>query len=414
MVFDFCISNPAFNIAKENNIAGTGGNTTLYKTATRNDFDLRVKQDGMLVNITLKGIIQDLVSGHFKHHQVDLINLMDDIDVWPYNTCFFAIRKTNRTSPPNISGGMAAKIFSPLKNECFPFIYYSGNDNGMNALFGPDKKNKVIRRLPGKKSNDFTYDFTDKEVDHSPKFAFSVLESPKSYSVTDEPIIGGTICYIPTKLMAQAEKLKLFVETNEVFKEYTKRMKIRGHSFGLRYIKQFDLDQIKTGKEIPKEWAISNEDLLPPKKLLNDIEKNTQRAKDSGEIFTPTGLVEMVLDFVQELENEAFSDPSKTFLDSMCGDGQFLVGILKRKLDNGISLEKALSTIYGTELFPENAIICRDRLLNGREDLRHIVEKNIVCGDALKYDYSFGNTPTKINKKKKPTVIDNPLIFGTE
>lgn len=37
----------------------------------------------------------------------------------------------------------------------------------------------------------------------------------------------------------------------------------------------------------------------------------------------------------------------------------------------------------------DNVNLCRDRLLCGREDLRHVVEKNIVCADALKYDYSF-------------------------
>jgi len=392
MVFDFCISNPAFNIAKENNVAGTGGNTTLYKKATRNDFDLRVAQNGTLVNITLKGIISDLVSGYFSKYQVDNINLMDGIDIWPYNTCFFSIRKSQRISLPNISGGMAAKIFSPFKEDCFPFFYYSGNDNGMNKLFGADKKNKVIRRLPGKKSNTVTYDFTDKELDHKPKFAFSVLESPKSYTVTEEPIFGGTICYVPTDSIEQAEKIKLFVQKNEIFKEYIRRMKIRGHAFGLRYVRKFDLNQIETGKEIPREWGLIDSDFLPPQKLVNEIEKNIQRAKDVGEIFTPSTLVMIVLDFVEESESQAFKDPTKTFLDSMCGDGQFLVEILKRKVTNGIPIEQALSTIYGTELLPDNVKLCQDRLLCGQEHLRHIVERNIVCHDALTYDYSFNGT----------------------
>ena len=110
MQFDFCISNPAFNVAEGNNVAGTGGNTTLYKTATRNDFVNRVKPGGTLINVTLKGIIPDLIDGFFKDYQVDFIHLMDDIDVWPYNTCFFSVTKKPRTSPPVILGGMATKI----------------------------------------------------------------------------------------------------------------------------------------------------------------------------------------------------------------------------------------------------------------------------------------------------------------
>jgi len=37
----------------------------------------------------------------------------------------------------------------------------------------------------------------------------------------------------------------------------------------------------------------------------------------------------------------------------------------------------------------DNVDLCRERLLCGREDLRHIVEQNIQCKDALKYGYKF-------------------------
>jgi len=42
----------------------------------------------------------------------------------------------------------------------------------------------------------------------------------------------------------------------------------------------------------------------------------------------------------------------------------------------------------------DNVDLCRERLLCGREDLRHIVDKNIVCADALTYDYTFGEVAT--------------------
>ena len=63
MNFNFMTSNPAFNIAETNNKAGTGGNTTLYRTATRHAFDL-LEPNGLLLNITLKGIIPDLLEKH--------------------------------------------------------------------------------------------------------------------------------------------------------------------------------------------------------------------------------------------------------------------------------------------------------------------------------------------------------------
>jgi len=373
MDFDYCISNPAFNIAEENNVAGTGGNTTLYKTATRNDFKHRVKDDGTLVNITLKGIIPDLVSGHFKNYQVDFIHLMDDIDVWPYNTCFFSVRKTPRTSAPKILGGMAAKIYSPDPADCFPFVYYSGSNNGMNKFFGTGKPNRVIRQLPGKNRPSVSYDYTDKEIGAGWKFAFYVMESKKSYTVTEEPVYGGTICYIPTATEEEATKLKLFVENNQVFAEYIKRMKFKGHAFGLRNIRKFDLDQIKTGKEIPKEWAITDQDLSPPVKFDNNITEDRDRVKALGEVFTPTSLVNYVLDTLEKFDSTAFTS-NKTFIDSMCGDGQFLVGIKNKGVD--------VSNIYGIDLTPSNVDTALKRTTCSLT--------NIVCADSL------GSTFTKL------------------
>lgn len=372
-MFNYCISNPAFNIAESNNIAGTGGNTTLYKTATRNDFVNRLVDNGTLINVTLKGIIPDLVNGFFKNYQIDFIHLMDNYDVWPYNTCFFAVSKKPRVTPPKILGGMAAKIFSADPKDCFPFVYYSGSNNGMNKRFGPGKKNKVIRQLPGKNRDSLSYDFTDEEVASGPKFAFYVMESKKSYTVTSEPVYGGTICYIPFDREDQAEKMKLFVENNPVFAEYIKRMNIRGHAFGLRNIKKFDIDQIITGTEIPKEWGITENDLCARIHLKNDIEECRDRVKALGEVFTPTSLVEIILDTAEQYHPTIFTDPTNLFIDSMCGDGQFLIALKKRGID--------MDRIYGIEISNDNVQTCITRLDSDSD--------HIVCDD------SFGEKLTK-------------------
>lgn len=123
------------------------------------------------------------------------------------------------------------------------------------------------------------------------------------------------------------------------------------------------------------------------REYMSGVDRDSNRVKATGEIFTPTPLVQEILSKIP-LEN--FSDPTKTFLDPSCGDGQFLSEVLIRKIENGSSFEQALSTIYGVDLMQDNVDVCRERLLCGREDLRHVVEKNIVCADALKYDYSFG------------------------
>lgn len=130
---------------------------------------------------------------------------------------------------------------------------------------------------------------------------------------------------------------------------------------------------------------------------MSGVERDKARIKATGEVFTPTPLVQEMLD---QLPLESFTDPTKTYLDPSCGDGQFLSEVLIRKMENGSTFEQALSTIYGVDLMMDNVLECRSRLLcgmsgplplpiNGCDTYEQLVKKNIVCHDALTYDYSF-------------------------
>lgn len=123
---------------------------------------------------------------------------------------------------------------------------------------------------------------------------------------------------------------------------------------------------------------------------MSGVDREKTRVKSTGEVFTPTPLVEEILN---QIDQTIFNDVSKTFLDPSCGDGQMLSSVLYRKVQNGSTFEQALSTIYGVDLMEDNVNLCRERLLCGREDLRHIVERNIVCADALRYHYRFDGSP---------------------
>lgn len=131
---------------------------------------------------------------------------------------------------------------------------------------------------------------------------------------------------------------------------------------------------------------------------MSGIERDKVRVKATGEVFTPTSLVQEILD---KLDPALFSDPTKTFLDPSCGDGQFLGEVLIRKLENGIDFETALGSIYGVDLMQDNVELCRERLLCGREDLRHIVKQNIVCADGLRYHYRFDNSEPYDDEEKE-------------
>ncbi len=104
-----------------------------------------------------------------------------------------------------------------------------------------------------------------------------------------------------------------------------------------------------------------------------------QDIKDFGEVFTPDKIVNDMLDLVKEQIQENEEYITKTFLEPACGDGQFLVRILYRKLkqveklpieQRQLALVKALSSIYGVDIQEKNVDASRKRmkaLLLGRE-----------------------------------------------
>ncbi len=146
-------------------------------------------------------------------------------------------------------------------------------------------------------------------------------------------------------------------------------------------------------------------DHLRNRPYMSGIDRDKSRTKTTAEVFTPTKLVQEILD---NLPSELFKDTTKTFIDNSCGDGQFLSEVLIRKLESGMSIETALSTIYGVDLMPDNVKLCQDLLLCQQENLRHIVERNIVCADALEYHYRFDGTLS--GKAAEAEAFDN--LFG--
>ena len=100
--------------------------------------------------------------------------------------------------------------------------------------------------------------------------------------------------------------------------------------------------------------------------------KSKQRVTDHGEVFTAEREVKAMLDLVQT-ETERLDS---RFLEPACGDGNFLIEILSRKMQvvsrlSGNSLSayqlntcRAVASIYGVELMADNTEACRQRLYN--------------------------------------------------
>lgn len=132
--------------------------------------------------------------------------------------------------------------------------------------------------------------------------------------------------------------------------------------------------------------------------------KSKKRVADHGEVFTPSWLVERMLDLVKG-ESERIDS---RFLEPACGSGNFLVRILQRKLDTvevkyGRSkFEKhiyglvAVASCYGIELLADNIAECRANMLalfcdymgvtpgdEAYHAASHILSLNLIHGDAL-------------------------------
>lgn len=121
------------------------------------------------------------------------------------------------------------------------------------------------------------------------------------------------------------------------------------------------------------------------------LTRSKERVKALGEVFTPAALVSEMLD---KLPADCWL-PDKTFLEPSCGNGNFLVQILQRKLNNNHQPLQALSTIYGVDIMKDNVIESRKRMLQiaidgGLDwegpDLRKavkILKRNIRQGNTL-------------------------------
>lgn len=134
-----------------------------------------------------------------------------------------------------------------------------------------------------------------------------------------------------------------------------------------------------------------------------------KRVADHGEVLTGKREVNAMLDLVKQ-ESERIDS---RFLEPACGDGNFLTVILERKLavverrygKSQLDFERyavlAVSSIYGIDILEDNVRQCRHRLYSifdcdfysrlfkkgaknkCREAVRFILERNIICGDAL-------------------------------
>lgn len=157
--------------------------------------------------------------------------------------------------------------------------------------------------------------------------------------------------------------------------------------------------------------------------------KSFERVKELGEVFTPSSTVNSMLDTIDEQlhkETTELEYIKKTYLEPACGNGQFLIAILERKLNavNKLPIElrpygyiAAICSIYGIDIQNDNVLESRERMCdvaygnevftydiddkatsiqfipdgfritdNMLKTFLYIINNNIICGDTISKD----------------------------
>ena len=159
--------------------------------------------------------------------------------------------------------------------------------------------------------------------------------------------------------------------------------------------------------------------------MEENLIKSKQRVQKHGEVFTPSWMVQKMLDTPGV--KEACDNILMTFLEPSAGDGNFLQAILERKLSAIVKQYDernwktkslvALSSIYGIEFLEDNLEVARSRIflyyldwyeqtfgtkLTSKSDIyksaHYLIHKNIVRGDTLTQKHPVTGEPIRFNE----------------
>ena len=158
--------------------------------------------------------------------------------------------------------------------------------------------------------------------------------------------------------------------------------------------------------------------------------KSKERVAENGEVFTPRNIVKDMLDLDGVKEYSFLID--KTFLEPACGDGNFLIQIIARKLmavlgnseTFDIDVARCLASIYGVDIANDNINESRERMLNAvkmryeesghnlsadyEKSFRYILNRNIILGNTLTNERLPENepiVPSDMNPKQRKIFI---------
>ena len=130
---------------------------------------------------------------------------------------------------------------------------------------------------------------------------------------------------------------------------------------------------------------------------MQDINRD-DRVKKTQEVFTPINACIDLIEYTMKFTDNMLYD---TVFDNCVGDGEWLGAVLIKRLEAGIDLKTAVSTLRGCDLLTDNVERCHKRLSCGDESLYPILEKNIIVSNSLQYHYRWDNSPPYDDEAKE-------------
>lgn len=150
--------------------------------------------------------------------------------------------------------------------------------------------------------------------------------------------------------------------------------------------------------------------------------KSKERVSKHGEVFTPKNIV---CDMIALIPDTTWSDIRSITLEPTCGNGNFIVEIVKKKIECGMSIYDSLNTTFGMDIMKDNIEECRLRLVEvveryyKREEDKFfkcvcvIVNNIFVVKDSLEYirskkfeDKKFFELDTTHYVPKRPSIFE--------
>jgi hypothetical protein len=260
--FDIIVGNPPFNESSKSSktIAGTSGNTTLYKKFIDLSFKSR-KKGGIVALVTQRNGIKHAL----KKHNVTILNA-DTSKHWGFTAGWFMSIGDNSNAKSVTSDSIITKTYDLTINKRFRHAIGGSYENIkktgkfsdveiMGSVYG-------IVDTPKKDMLECKFAWiTGTVTPAGPKLIFPGLGTKLGYVATDLPSYAGSTCTLFFDTLQEAKAAKLFVLNNPIITYLNKMLNEKSRGFIFRYVRPFDLGQIKTGFEIPKEFGLTQEEI---------------------------------------------------------------------------------------------------------------------------------------------------------